>query len=83
MESAKILNFGLLVKCNIGSKNQQCYGDLVYKVEKTNFSTQWHRLPPFYGGGYVFVDSLFIFAPIVCGGSVIGPCFVIQYFICI
>ena len=31
------------------------------------------------GGGSFVVDSLFIFAPIVCGGSVICPCFVIQY----
>ena len=37
---------------------------------------------PFYGGGYnVVVDALFIAAPIVCGGSVFGPCFVIQYFV--
>ena len=30
------------------------------------------------------VDSLFIVAPIVCGGgggSVLGPCFVVQYFV--
>ena len=27
------------------------------------------------------VDSLFIVAVIVCGGSVFGPCFVIQYFV--
>ena len=27
------------------------------------------------------VDSLFIFALIVCGGSVFGPCFVIQYYL--
>ena len=26
----------------------------------------------FYGDGYVVVDSLFIVAPIVCGGSVFG-----------
>ena len=25
------------------------------------------------------VDSLFMVAPSVCGGSVSGPCFVIQY----
>ena len=28
----------------------------------------------------VVVDSLFIVAPIVCLGSVFGPCFVMQYF---
>ena len=27
------------------------------------------------------VDSLFIVAPIVCGGSVFGPSFVMQYFV--
>ena len=27
------------------------------------------------------VDSLFIVAPIVCGGSVVGPCLVVQYFV--
>ena len=32
---------------------------------------------PFYGGGsVVVVDSLFIAASIVCGGSVFGPYFV-------
>ena len=28
----------------------------------------------------VVVDSLFIVAPIVCGGSVFSPSFVMQYF---
>ena len=32
-------------------------------------------------GGSVVVDSLFIVAPIVCGGSVFGSCFVMQYFV--
>ena len=27
---------------------------------------------------FVVADSLFIVAPIVCGGSVFGPCFVMQ-----
>ena len=36
---------------------------------------------PFYGGGSVVVDLLNIVAPIVCEGSVFGPCFVIQYFV--
>ena len=27
------------------------------------------------------MDSLFVVASIVCGGSVFGPCFVIQYFV--
>ena len=31
--------------------------------------------------GEIVVDLLFIVAPIVCGGSVFGPCFVIQYFV--
>ena len=31
-------------------------------------------------GGCSVVDSLFIVAPIVCWGSVFGPCFVIHYF---
>ena len=31
------------------------------------------------GGGSVVVDPLLINAPIVCRGSVSGPCFVIQY----
>ena len=35
---------------------------------------------PFKGDGSDVVDSLFIVAPIVRGGSVFGPCFVIQYF---
>ena len=30
---------------------------------------------PFLGGATVIVDSLFIAAPIVCVGSVFGPCF--------
>ena len=29
----------------------------------------------------VVVDLVFIVAPIVCGGSVLGPWFVIQYFV--
>ena len=32
------------------------------------------------GDGSVVVGSLFIVTPIVCVGSVLGPCFVIQYF---
>ena len=28
------------------------------------------------------IDSLFSAAPIACGDSVIGPCFVMQYFLC-
>ena len=35
------------------------------------------------GGGSVVVDLLFNFAPIVFGGSMVCPCFVIQYFLCI
>ena len=31
--------------------------------------------------GYVFVYSLFIVALIVCGGFVLGPCFVMLHFI--
>ena len=31
-----------------------------------------------FGGGSVVVDSLFIVASIVCGGSVLGPCFVFS-----
>ena len=30
---------------------------------------------PFWGDGSIVVDSLFIVAPIICGGSVFGPCF--------
>ena len=33
------------------------------------------------GGGSVVVDFLFIVVPIVCWGSVFGPCFVIKYFV--
>ena len=29
----------------------------------------------------VVLDSLFIEAPIVCGGSLFGPCFVMQYLV--
>ena len=36
---------------------------------------------PFIGGGSVLVDSLFIVAHFVCGDFVLGPCFVIQYFV--
>ena len=32
------------------------------------------------GSGSVVADSLFVFAPIVCGGSVFGPCSGMQYF---
>ena len=35
----------------------------------------------FEGGGSVVVDYLFIVAPIVCGGSVFAPCFIMQYFV--
>ena len=31
------------------------------------------------GGGSVVADSLFIFASIVCDGSVFGSCFVMTY----
>ena len=31
---------------------------------------------PFYVGSSVVVDSFFIVAPILCRGSVVGPCFV-------
>ena len=34
---------------------------------------------PFLSGGSVVVDPLFIFTSIVCGASVFGPCFVMQY----
>ena len=36
---------------------------------------------PFKGGGSVVVDLLSLVVPIVCWGSVSGPCFVIQYFV--
>ena len=39
----------------------------------------WHRLLPVLGGGSVVVDLFFVVAPIVCGGSVFGPCFVIHF----
>ena len=40
---------------------------------------QWLRLlSVLRHGGSVVIDSLFIVAPIVCVGSVFGPCFVIQ-----
>ena len=45
------------------------------------FGPRWLRLLYVLGCGSVFVDLLFIVAPIVCGGSVFGPCFVIQYFV--
>ena len=32
-------------------------------------------------GGSVVVDSLFIVAPIVCVGFVLGPCFFMLYFV--
>ena len=32
-------------------------------------------------GGSGVVDSLFTVAPVVCEGSVFGPCFVINYFV--
>ena len=36
---------------------------------------------PFQGGGCVVVNALFSVTPIVCGGFVFGPCFVVQYFL--
>ena len=33
------------------------------------------------GGGSGVVNSLFTVAPIVCEGSVFGPCFVIHYYV--
>ena len=33
---------------------------------------------PFYGGGSVVVELLYSVAPIVCGGSVFGPPFIIS-----
>ena len=33
----------------------------------------------FKGAGSFVVDLLFIVAPIICEGSVFGPCFVVQY----
>ena len=33
------------------------------------------------GSGSVVAHSLFIFAPIACGGSVFGPCSVMQYLV--
>ena len=41
---------------------------------------QNHRLR---SGGSVVVDSLFLVAPIVCGCSVFGPYFVMQYLVSI
>ena len=41
----------------------------------------WLGFSLFEGGGFVIVDSLFIVAPIVRGGSVFGPCFVMQYLV--
>ena len=32
-------------------------------------------------GGPAVVDSLLVVAPIACGGSVFGPCFVIHYLV--
>ena len=44
--------------------------------------TPWLRLLSVQcGGSVVIVDSLFNVAPIVCGGSVFGPCFVVQYIV--
>ena len=34
----------------------------------------------FLSGGSIVVNSLFIVAPIVCGDSVFGACFVIRFF---
>ena len=45
------------------------------------FGPRWLRLLSVLGCGSVFVDLLFIVAPIGFGGSVFGPCFVIQYFV--
>ena len=39
-------------------------------------SPQWLRLLSILRGGSVVVDSLFIVAPNVCGGSVFAFCFV-------
>ena len=39
------------------------------------------RFPDYFDGVGVVVDSLFIVPLIVCGDSVLGPCFVIQYFV--
>ena len=37
---------------------------------------------PFCGDSSVVVETLFIVvAPVVCGGYVFGPCFIIQYFV--
>ena len=36
------------------------------------------HLPPPPGGDSIIVALLFIVAPIVCGGSVFSPCFVMQ-----
>ena len=33
---------------------------------------QWLRWLPFYGGGFVVVDSVFNVPPIACGGSAFG-----------
>ena len=35
---------------------------------------------PFLGGGFLVVDAFFIAAPIVCGGSVLRICYIIQCF---
>ena len=42
------------------------------------FGPKWLRLLSLLGGGSIVVDSLFIDALIVCGGSVFGPCSVEQ-----
>ena len=36
---------------------------------------------PFLGDGSVVVDSLFIIAAVVCGSSLFGLCFVLQYLV--
>ena len=43
------------------------------------WALRWLRLLSALRGGSVVGDSLFVVLPIVCGGSVFGPCFVIQY----
>ena len=34
-----------------------------------------------YGGDSAIVYSLFVDVPIVCGGLMLGPCFVLYYFV--
>ena len=49
------------------------------KMHLSHPSPSGFRYCPFEGGGYVVVDSLFIVIPIVCGGFVFGPWFLMQY----